>query len=218
MSERSPRLTNLLILLMVLVQIYLSTLPEPAVLALFHAYAVVPDRVLTSSLVGLVSYMFLHGGWSHLLVNVFALWGVGSTVERELGSKLYGLVFLVSGVLSGASFAMIHGGSDMPLVGASGAIFGVIAVLFLFMPFKVTLALLVPMPAVLMGLVLAGMEVLALVYYPEVGVAHDVHLSGFVAGCAAAFAIDWDRATRGLIIACAVLVGLYAVGLYLGLI
>ena len=195
---------------------------------IFCKYAIIPanyvriewlqlDSVLQNNIT-LVSALFLHGGWSHLLVNVFALWGVGSTVERELGSKLYGLVFLVSGVLSGASFAMIHGGSDMPLVGASGAIFGVIAVLFLFMPFKVTLALLVPMPAVLMGLVLAGMEVLALVYYPEVGVAHGVHLSGFVAGCAAAFAIDWDRATRGLIIACAVLVGLYAVGLYLGLI
>jgi membrane associated rhomboid family serine protease len=104
--------------------------------------------------------------------------------------------------------------SDVPVIGASGAIFGLIAVMLLLMPFKVTTALILPLPGVVMGLLLVFVEVAAVMVGVESGVAHDMHLYGFFVGCVGAFAIDRDRAFRGLVIALLILVALYVWAVY----
>ena len=73
--------------------------------------------------------------------------------------------------------------AEVPVIGASGAIFGLIAVMLLLMPFKVTTALLLPLPGVVMGLLLVLIEVAAVMVSVESGVAHDMHLYGFFVGC-----------------------------------
>lgn len=218
-SRRQPLVTYLLLVSTVLIQLYLSVVPETEVSRVFEGFALFPARLLEGVGVdSLVTYMFLHGNWVHFFVNAIALWGAGGIVEREIGSWRYGLVFLSSGVAGGLAHSLLHPSSMVPLVGASGGIFGVIAVLFLLMPFKITLALIVPLPSVLVGLVLSIAELSAVRFMSDVGTAHDTHIAGFVLGCLWAFATDRKRAVRGLIIAAAVLALLYFLGVFLELI
>jgi len=107
--------------------------------------------------------MFLHGNLAHLASNVFVLHSVGREVERDVGSLRFVLVYLASGVSAGLIYMAVNPASDVPVIGASGAIFGLIAVMLLLMPFKVTTALLLPLPGVVMGLLLVLVEIAAVV-------------------------------------------------------
>jgi membrane associated rhomboid family serine protease len=73
------------------------------------------------------TYMFLHGGFAHVAVNCVWLLAFGAVVARRLGAPLFLLFFLVCGVLAAAVHLALHWGSNMPVVGASGAISGVMA-------------------------------------------------------------------------------------------
>lgn len=84
------------------------------------------------------TYMFLHAGFSHVLFNMFALWMFGIQLEHQWGSKKFLIYYIVCG-LGGAAAHMIisplmGGGANIPLVGASGAIFGVLAAFGLMFP------------------------------------------------------------------------------------
>jgi membrane associated rhomboid family serine protease len=73
------------------------------------------------------TYMFLHGGFAHVAVNCVWLLAFGAIVARRLGAPLFLLFFLVCGVLAAAAHLVLHWGSDAPVVGASGAISGLMA-------------------------------------------------------------------------------------------
>ena len=208
-GKRKPSVTNALIILCVLV--YLVTLfgSEDFVLELVYNYSLVPSTVGVISPLNLVTYMFIHANLAHLVSNVFVLYSVGREVERDVGSLRFGLVYLASGVVAGLVHTAADPASNVPVIGASVAIFGLIAVLLLLMPFKVTTALLLPLPGVVMGLLLVLVEVAAVLVSVEPGVAHDMHLYGFFVGCLGAFTIDYDRALRGLVIALVILLALY---------
>jgi membrane associated rhomboid family serine protease len=119
--------------------------------------------------------------------------------------------------VSGVIHCYLNPASETPLVGSSGAIFGLIAVLFLLMPFKLTFVLVVPMPSVVVGLMLSLVELSAFWMASDVGIAHDVHLSGFVMGAISAFIIDRKRALKGLFIATIILGLIYYVGVQFNL-
>jgi membrane associated rhomboid family serine protease len=104
------------------------------------------------------------------------------------------------------------------LVGSSGAVFGVIAVLFLLMPFKLTFTMVVPLPSVIVGLMLSAVELSAFWMATDIGVAHDAHLVGFITGGLCAFVIDKKRALKGLFIALVVLAAIYYLGAYFNLV
>jgi membrane associated rhomboid family serine protease len=215
----SPAMTYLLLSLMALIQFYSSTLPEHDVVKIYSEYALFPFKLFNGSgYAGILGYMFLHGSWIHLFVNAVALLGAGGIVEREIGSTRYILVYLSSGVIAGLAHSFLNFSSEVPLVGASGAIFGVIAVLFLLMPFKITFALIIPLPSVLVGIMLSAVEFSAFWISANTGVAHDAHLSGFIFGCLCAFAIDRKRALKGVAIAIIMFTVLYFLGIYFGLV
>ncbi len=207
--ESEPKVTNALIALCVL--LFLVTLfgSEGLAMSLLYEYGLIPSMVSMASPLSLFTYMFLHGNLGHLASNVFVLHSVGREVERDVGSMRFMLVYLASGVSAGLIHMAVNPASDVPVVGASGAIFGLIAVMLLLMPFKVTTALILPLPGVVMGLLLVMVEVAAVIVGVESGVAHDMHLYGFFVGCIGAFAIDYERAFKGLIIALLILVALY---------
>lgn len=95
----------------------------------FHAAAVLP--MFTS--------MFLHGGWLHLLGNILFLYIFGDNVEDRFGHGWYLLFYLVAGLAAGATQTYFNSGSEMPMVGASGAIAGVLgSYVFMFPHAKVT--------------------------------------------------------------------------------
>ena len=212
--KNEPKVTKALIALCVL--IFLATLfgSKELFVSLLIDYGLIPSTVGVANPYGLVTYMFLHGNLAHLASNVFVLHSVGREVERDVGSLRFMLVYLASGVSAGLIYMAVNPASDVPVIGASGAIFGLIAVMLLLMPFKVTTALLLPLPGVVMGLLLVLVEVAAVTVSVESGVAHDMHLYGFLAGCVGAFTIDYDRAFRGLVIALLILVALYVWAVY----
>ncbi len=162
-----------------------------------------------------ITYQFLHLNFQHLVSNMFALFSIGRAVESEIGSTKFGLSYLLAGVFSGILHIVFNQGSDIMVIGASGAVFGALALLLLLMPFKFTSAMIIPMPGFVLGISMLVIEVSAILYNTDVWVAHDVHLFGFIAGGLAAFGIDYDRALRGLIISVIILIGLYYWAFYI---
>lgn len=82
----------------------------------------------------LLSYMFLHGDIFHLLSNMLFLWVFGDNVEDAMGHLKYLIFYLVCGVVAGAAHALMLPDSKLPLIGASGAVAGVIAAYLLLHP------------------------------------------------------------------------------------
>jgi membrane associated rhomboid family serine protease len=214
-GKSKPTVTNALIALCVLMFLVILFGPKGFVMSLIFDYGLIPSAVGAAGPLSLVTYMFLHANLAHLASNVFVLYTVGREVERDVGSLRFGLVYLASGVFAGLIHMAVDPASDVPVIGASGAIFGLIAVILLLMPFKVTTALFLPLPGVVMGLLLVLVEVAAVIVSVESGVAHDMHLYGFFVGCIGAFAIDYNRAFRGLVIALLILLALYIWAVYI---
>ncbi|MBN2335381.1 rhomboid family intramembrane serine protease [Candidatus Bathyarchaeota archaeon] len=208
--------TSAVITLCVLVFVVAILGSEELTLDLLYTYGLVPARVFERGLLNLVSYQFIHVNLTHLVSNMFVLYGVGREVERNIGSPRFALVYLASGVAAGFLHAVFNPFSTVPVIGASGAVFGIIAVLLLLMPFKITTALVLPLPGVVMGLLLLVVEVTAILVSSDVGIAHDIHLYGFLVGGLGAFAIDYNKALRGLVIAAVILLALYLWALHLG--
>ena len=219
-ERKKPSLivTNLLLIATIFIQLYLYMVGPSKAPKLYETYSLVPVNLFGGINVdSIFTYMFLHGNLVHLLVNSIALYGAGSIVERDIGHVKYLLVFMASGVAAGLVHCILNPSSEIPLVGSSGAIFGVIAVLFLLMPFKITFALVVPLPSVILGIMLSLVELSAFWMASDFGVAHDAHLAGFVTGGICAFLIDKKRAVKGLFIAAVVFALIYYLGVYFNL-
>lgn len=159
-------------------------------------------RPSTPSLVTLFTSLFLHGGGPHLAGNMLFLWIFGDNVEQRLGRGAYLLVYLGTGVASVLFFALFAPNSPLPLVGASGAISGVLGCYFLWFPrnqVKVFIFLfplimntfLIPARLVL-GFFLLVDNLLPFLITPGggSGVAHGAHIGGFLAGMGVAWTVD----------------------------
>jgi membrane associated rhomboid family serine protease len=85
-------------------------------------------------LLGLVSHAFLHGSWAHLLMNMFALFALGTVCWKRMGTANFFAFFGITAAAGALAFAAIRPGETEPLVGASGAIFGLLAA-FKYMQF-----------------------------------------------------------------------------------
>ena len=137
-SNRTPFVTYGLILINVAV--FLSYFPEmgsnPHQLAAFWAdYAVVPAEITAGvDLPTLITSMFLHGGWMHLLGNMLYLWIFGDNLEDTLGHVGFLLFYLLAGVAAALAQVAADPYSPVPMVGASGAIAGVLGGYLLLFP------------------------------------------------------------------------------------
>lgn len=134
-----------------------------------------------------ITYMFLHGGAVHLLLNMLILFFLGPEVEHALGSRKFLALYLVSGVLGGVGWLLIEAYPLKMCVGASGAIFGVLGAFAALFPRRpITLLLFYVLPvtleAWLMALALGVMELIYLLQPGAGGVANAAHLAGGVAG------------------------------------
>jgi len=108
-------------------------------------YGVVPARythaefaqyfTLPQQIFAFFSSMFLHGGWIHLLGNMWILWIFGDNVEDRLGRVRYLALYLASGIAAAALHILANPGSQVPTIGASGAIAGVMGAYFRFYPY-----------------------------------------------------------------------------------
>src|SRR5919201_2960914 len=129
-SARVPFLNWSIIAANVVVFLYEVSLGRHAE-AFIYAYGLVPRDFEISSL---VTSMFVHGGWLHLFGNMLYLYIFGDNVEDRLGHVRYAIFYFLCGMAAGASQANTSPGSNVPMVGASGAIAGVSGAYFLFFP------------------------------------------------------------------------------------
>ncbi len=148
----------------------------------------------------LLTSIFLHGGFLHLFGNMLFLWIYGDNVEHRLGRVRYLFWYLFTGVAATLFYALFAWGSKLPLVGASGAISGVLGFYFLWFP-RNTVRLFVFLFPIFMNVVevparwvlgfyLVIDNLLPFLFAGEQGgggVAHGAHLGGFVAGLAIAW-------------------------------
>ncbi|MGK7916811.1 MAG: rhomboid family intramembrane serine protease [Prochloraceae cyanobacterium] len=141
----TPYLTYGLIVVNVLVFFHELSLSEQQLNDFFHLYAVIPKE-LTASLnnipssqpvpecLTLVSSQFLHGGWLHLAGNMLFLWIFGNNIEEQLGRCKYLIFYLACGILAALSQWFFSMDSNIPSLGASGAIAGVMGAYIIRFP------------------------------------------------------------------------------------
>ena len=198
----SPLATWGLIALNVLVFLLELSQPSPGALQSFiQSWGVVPREYSAGRDLAphiplpfwstLITSMFLHGGWAHILGNMLYLWIFGDNLEKVMGHARFILFYLLCGIAAGLAHILTAGGSSVPTVGASGAISGVLGGYLVLFPRNrvrvLTRAGVVAVPAVVM----LGLWILiqfvngfgAVARTPETGgVAYLAHVGGFVAG------------------------------------
>lgn len=131
LRRSTPVMTLLLIAANIFFFLVESAQPGYLQSAFIAHYALVPDR---PHLTSLVTSMFLHGGWLHLLGNMWFLWVFGSHVEEAMGSARFLIFYLICGVASALVQLVMNLGSPVPTIGASGAIAGVMGAFLLLYP------------------------------------------------------------------------------------
>ena len=140
-----PAVTLLLIAVNAASFLYqLSLGSGPMLAGFFYRFGLVPGALLSFGywqeaglLMGLAPFftsMFLHGGWMHFLGNMLYLWVFGDNVEDWLGWVRFLLFYLVCGLLAALLQMAVHPGSRIPMIGASGAISGVLAAYLVLFP------------------------------------------------------------------------------------
>jgi membrane associated rhomboid family serine protease len=198
-SHSFPAVNWLIIIANILVFVALELSLAPRDLQrTVSTYGLVP-RQLTAlepwALVTVFTSMFLHGGWLHIISNLWALYIFGDNVEDRMGSLRYLLFYLICGVVAALAQVYVNPTSRIPMIGASGAIAGVLAAYLILYPTARVVTLVpiffipwfIEIPAVLYLVVWFVSQffsgVMALnVQAAAGGVAYWAHIGGFVAG------------------------------------
>ena len=196
--RRFPFVTIGLIIVNILVFVYQLSLPSREFEAFVYEAAVIPSMVATEfgwpAVRSLLTSMFLHGSWMHILSNMLYLWIFGDNVEDLLGPAAFIIFYLFAGVVAGLVQVGANPTSDLPTIGASGAVAGILGVYAVVYPRNKirTLAIffymirVIKLPAILvLGLwfVLQVFQGVASVGGMEMGgVAWFAHIGGFLAG------------------------------------
>ncbi len=143
-SRCTPWITIAIIAVNTLVFLYEYSLSEPMLRRMVFTMGMVPARVtafvsqpeisLGEAFLPLFSSMFLHGGWLHLIGNMWFLWIFGDNIEERLGHFRYLFFYLLCGVGAGLAHIVFNWGSTVPTLGASGAVAGVLGGYLLLYP------------------------------------------------------------------------------------
>jgi membrane associated rhomboid family serine protease len=193
----SGRITFILIGLNVLVFLF-----QIALEGFTEIFALTPQAALSGAWWQFVTYMFLHGSPTHLLVNMFFLFLFGEVVEHALGAGKFIMLYLVSGVGSSVIYLMLMVSMGVPdtlvtpLIGASGAVFGVLASYGLMFPNNKVWILFFPkpLPAFTVVVIFAVFELIMGAFGLEPGIANFGHFGGIVTGILITY--YWKKTAR----------------------
>ena len=197
-TRETPVVNYLLITANVLVFLWMLFMPESALETMENKFAMVPahfaDGVTLADIGTIFTSMFMHTGWAHIGGNMLYLWIFGDNVEDRLGHFRYLMFYLVGGLAASLTHLATNWGSELPVVGASGAIAAVLGAYLVLYPgsriktivplgyfYRLTL---IP-AAVVLGFwfVLQLFDSVATLGGADVGgVAVWAHIGGFVAG------------------------------------
>jgi membrane associated rhomboid family serine protease len=132
-----PVVTYIIIGLNVLVFLFEASMNQSGFNRVLSTFGLIPGRLSLArpvTYLTLLTSVFLHGSWFHLISNMWTLFIFGDNVEDRLGHGGYLVFYLVTGVLAGLTHVLFVQGSQVPTVGASGAIAGVLGAYFLLFP------------------------------------------------------------------------------------
>ena len=192
-SRTNPGVTITLIVINVVIYLFQVGLTEPSRELFVYAFGVVPAYFTIGSV---FSSMFVHGGLAHLLGNMLFLWIFGDNVEDRMGHVRYAFFYLTCGFVAALSQVALQPDSLVPMVGASGAIAGVMGAYLVLYPHSRVL-MLFPFPVFLFELpavaflgfwflaqFLNGIGQLPVFQQDQIsgGVAFWAHVMGFVSG------------------------------------
>ncbi|CAM3173260.1 Membrane associated serine protease, rhomboid family [Paracoccus aminovorans] len=189
-SERTPYVTHGLILLNL--AMFLLTMPwAGGQVALWDRLALYPVAIMHGQwLWGLVTHMFLHAGIMHIAGNMLFLWVFGDNLEDQMGHAGFLVFYLACGLAAAAGQIAADPMSGIPMVGASGAIAGVMGGYLLMFPRArvdvIAIIIVVirrfTIPAWVLLLAWFGLQLLSSAIMADDGVAYVAHAAGFVAG------------------------------------
>jgi membrane associated rhomboid family serine protease len=198
-----PVVTVLFIVINVAVYLYEYALGENGGRVFIASYALVPERLFHASAavhgpvpagVTILTSMFLHGGFFHIAGNMLYLWIFGNNIEDAMGRARFVAFYLVCGAVAALGHALLNTRSTVPMIGASGAISGVLGAYLLLYPNARVMTLfilgffvrMIEIPAlVVLGFWFVFQILNAMVASGEGGgVAWFAHLGGFIAGMA----------------------------------
>jgi len=204
-TELTPVVTIGLIAVSTLVFLWQVSLPAGAAEQVVYAYGLIPavlfgaarlprEIVAIPPELSVLTSMFLHGGWIHLIGNMLYLWIFGNNVEDAMGHGRFIVFYLLCGAAAAAAQVFQDPSSTMPMIGASGAISGVLGAYLLLYPRAHVLTLL-PIGFILIPLRVPAMVVLGFWFVLQFvqsalsqgqtgGVAYWAHIGGFAAGMA----------------------------------
>ncbi len=196
-SRRFPIINWMLVLLNGLVFYYELTLGETELHRFILDWGLVPAQLALDSAeswLRILSSMFLHGGWFHIISNMWILIIFGDNIEDRMGSGRYLIFYLLSGTAAALMQAFLYPASNIPMVGASGAIAGVLGAYLVLYP-RARIASLVPILFIFTIIELPALIFLGFWFISQLfqgwlalggadmsGVAWWAHIGGFVFG------------------------------------
>jgi membrane associated rhomboid family serine protease len=201
-TRTTPFVTYALLASCVLTFLWQTSLSERAEQATVYGLGMIPASLLGHAELSprlavvppaatVITSMFLHGGWLHLGGNLLYLWVFGNNVEEAMGHVRYLLFYLVCGVAAALAQALPDPSSTVPMIGASGAISGVLGAYTLLHPHArvlvwVPLGGLLYLPAALVLGLWFLIQLLATAFAGDQsgGIAFGAHIGGFLAGLA----------------------------------
>ena len=145
-----------------------------------------------------VTYMFLHGNFFHLLMNMFVLYMFGPEVERTIGQRHFIILYFLSGILGGIGWLLIS--KYGICVGASGAIFGILAAFATLYPNRKLILIFPPviMKAWQLVAIYGAIEFFMVVSASQGGIANSAHLAGGISGCVYIMMVFKSDTLKGL--------------------
>jgi membrane associated rhomboid family serine protease len=198
----TPYVTYVLLSACVLVFFWQISLGEAAQQAMY-SFGVIPSVLFASkslpveleilpAWLTIFTSMFLHGGWMHLIGNMLYLWVFGNNVEDAMGHRRFIVFYLACGLLAALTQAVLNPDSEIPMIGASGAISGVLGAYLLLHP-HARILVVIPIIIVIYTPWIAAYWVLGFWFVLQLinsltsasdvgGVAYGAHIGGFVAG------------------------------------
>jgi membrane associated rhomboid family serine protease len=164
-----------------------------------QTFALMPLNALGGAWWQFFTYMFLHADIMHIFFNMFALFMFGAIMERALGWKKYLFLYLVSGMGSAIFYlfltlTFIPGEMGVYMLGASGAVYGILAAFGFMFPKEVIYAYFIPLPAISAVFIFAAVELIAGITGIMPGIANFGHLGGIVTSALIMFA--WKHTFR----------------------
>lgn len=130
-----------------------------------------------------ITYMFLHGGFGHIFFNLFALWMFGQNIERIWGTRRFVTYYFLTGI-GAALLHILVTGANVPMVGASGGVYGILLAFAFMFPNRPIFLIFFPVPikAKYFVLIFGALELFNGVSSLQTGIAHFAHLGGMVMG------------------------------------